>query len=191
MTSLKWSIASICWKNMAQGPLDPRNHIRAWKQANGSLGSFFYVIYHGNLSSCFMLRGYWVWNWNWKKWRCYSQILLETHLNAFLHHNHINPFDSRAGRFWCLPVISKALCDCKMYACHFAAAENKDQEVPFLKATWPRGISIRNGALMSARFWHASEQKSDSPFFVDFQQSIHDLQTAAFAAVSKESDLCY
>jgi hypothetical protein len=42
---------------------------------------------------------------------------------------------------------------------------------------------------MWAKFWHASEQKSDSPAFVDFQQSIHDEQTAAFAAVSEESDL--
>jgi len=50
---------------------------------------------------------------------------------------------------------------------------------------------MRNGALMSARFSHASEQKSDSPDFVNFQQSIHDLQSAAFAAVSGESDLCY
>ena len=48
---------------------------------------------------------------------------------------------------------------------------------------------MRNGALISARFWHASEQKSDSPAFVDCQQSIHDIQTAAFAAVSGKSDL--
>ena len=50
---------------------------------------------------------------------------------------------------------------------------------------------MRNGALISARLLHASEQKSDSPFFVDFQQSIHDVQTATFAAVSGESDLRY
>jgi hypothetical protein len=47
---------------------------------------------------------------------------------------------------------------------------------------------MRNGALMSARFWHASEQKSNS-LVVDFQQSIHDLQNAEFAAVSEGSDL--
>ena len=39
---------------------------------------------------------------------------------------------------------------------------------------------------MSARLLHASEQKSDSPFFVDFQQSIHDVQTAAS---SRERDI--
>jgi hypothetical protein len=50
---------------------------------------------------------------------------------------------------------------------------------------------MRNGALISARPWHAPEQKSDSPAFVDFQQSIHDVQTAAFAALSGESDICH
>ena len=48
---------------------------------------------------------------------------------------------------------------------------------------------MRNGALVSARFRHPSEQKSDSSFLFDFQQSIHDVQAAAFVAVPEESDL--
>ena len=48
---------------------------------------------------------------------------------------------------------------------------------------------MRNGALSSARLLHAGEQKSDFSAFVDFQQSIHDVHAAAFAAVSRESNL--
>ena len=50
---------------------------------------------------------------------------------------------------------------------------------------------MRNGALALARPSHACEQKSDGPAFVDFQQSIHDVHTAALAAVSGVSDLSH
>ena len=83
MMTLRWSTANICRSSMAQGSLDPRNHIRVRKQANGSLESFFFAIYQpGTLSSCFMLRGYWDWNWNRTKnddvtHRYFSKLLLE------------------------------------------------------------------------------------------------------------------
>ena len=51
---------------------------------------------------------------------------------------------------------------------------------------------MRKGALASERLTHSSEQKADSPDFVDFQQSIHDVQAAAFvAAASGDSNLCH
>ena len=50
-----------------------------------------------------------------EKWRCDSPILLETLLKALLHHDSINPFDSRALRFWCLPFRFKDFNDCKLH----------------------------------------------------------------------------
>lgn len=50
-----------------------------------------------------------------KQWRFYSPILLKIRHEVFLDHDHINPFDSRAVRLWCLPFWCKEFCDCTMY----------------------------------------------------------------------------
>ena len=141
MTTLWWSTANICWRSMAQDPPDLRNHTRAIKQANVCLGSFFFAIYHsGNLSSCFMLRGYWILGLELEKWRCYTPILLETRHKAFLHHDHINSFDSRAVRFRCLTFWCKEFCDCKMHVSHFSGAENIEERYLSWKQYDPEGF---------------------------------------------------
>ena len=181
MMTLRWSTENIRWNSMAQRSPDPRNHIRTGNQANVSLKSifFFEVKYSGNLNSFFNVTR--LLELELGIWRCYSPILVETLLRAFFRYDHTNPFDSRAAHFKWLPFWCKECCDCNMHVI-LRVQKIRRREIPFSKATWPRGISMRKGALSLARLSHL-EQKSDSPSLVNFLQSIHPIlaSIAAFA----------